>query len=72
MVYSDIQARYTFDKSPFGGGQLEVFAGIKNMFDEEGPLLAAGLTDGDTGVNTNAAVYDAIGRSFYVGGKVKF
>jgi len=71
VIYSDLQARYTFNESPFGG-DFEVFGGIKNMFDEEGPLLAAGLDDGDTGVNTNGGVYDAIGRSFYVGAKVKF
>jgi len=72
VVYSDIQARYSFGESSFAGGRFEVFGGIRNMFDEEGPLLPAGLTDGDTGVGTNGAVYDAIGRSLYVGGKVKF
>jgi len=70
-VYADVQARYTFDSS-FVGSELEVFGGIRNLFDEEPPLLPTGLPSSDTGLSTNGGVYDAIGRSFYVGAKVKF
>lgn len=71
VLYSDIQARYVFNKS-FLGDEFEVFGGVKNISNEEGPIVAAGLSNSDTGVNTVAGVYDAIGRSFYVGAKVKF
>ncbi|UTW44554.1 TonB-dependent receptor [bacterium SCSIO 12696] len=71
VVYTDLQARYTFEDSPFGEN-LEVFAGFNNLFDEDAPIIPAGLTDSDTGTETNAGVYDAIGRSYYVGVKVNF
>lgn len=71
VLYSDFQARYVF-RDAFFGSEFELFGGVKNLTDEEAPLIAAGLTDSDTGTNTTAGVYDAIGRSFYLGGKLKF
>lgn len=71
-VYADLQARYTLPQSFFGDGELEVFGGVRNLFDEEAPLLPGGLPGSDTGVATNGGTYDAIGRSFYVGAKIKF
>ncbi len=71
VLYSDIQTRYVFRES-FFGNDVELFGGVKNITDEEAPIVAAGLSNSDTGVNTVAGVYDAIGRSYYIGAKVKF
>ncbi len=71
-VYTDFQARYTLPQSFFGDGEFEVFGGVRNLFDEEAPLLPGGLPESDTGLATDGGTYDAIGRSFYVGAKIKF
>lgn len=71
-VYTDLQTRYTLRPKLFGDGELELFGGIRNLFDEDAPLLPGGLPESNTGVATDGGTYDAIGRSFYVGAKIKF
>jgi outer membrane receptor protein involved in Fe transport len=45
---------------------IVVRAGITNLFDKE-PLVVAG-----TPGNTNASIYDIVGRAFYMGVRAKF
>lgn len=71
VLYTDVRASYSL-QNIYSEGSLEIFGGVRNLFDEEGPLLAAGLTDADTGVGTAGGVYDAIGRTYYIGGKLSF
>jgi len=48
------------------GESLEFRAGVNNLFDKGLPFVASNQTSTDT------ATYDLIGRSFYVGARVKF
>jgi outer membrane receptor protein involved in Fe transport len=50
----------------------QVFLGANNVFDEEPPLLISGLPSDVTGTETDAGTYDAIGRRWYAGVRVKF
>lgn len=70
VMYSDLQLRYQLSTANYG--ELEFFAGLENAFDEDPPIISAGLTDSDTGTETAAGVYDAIGRAWYMGVKAKF
>ncbi|MEQ8858739.1 MAG: TonB-dependent receptor [Pseudomonadales bacterium] len=70
-TYSDIQVRYTIPQR-FASGELELFGGVENLFDNEPPIVSAGLSDSDTGAETVAGVYDAIGRAYYLGAKLRF
>jgi outer membrane receptor protein involved in Fe transport len=48
------------------GGRFELRAGVNNLFDKGLPFVASSQNGTDT------ALYDPIGRSFYVGAKVGF
>jgi iron complex outermembrane recepter protein len=50
----------------------QVFLGANNVFDEEPPLLISGLPSDVTGTETDAGTYDAIGRRWYAGVRMKF
>jgi outer membrane receptor protein involved in Fe transport len=50
----------------------QVYLGANNVFDEEPPLLISGLPSDVTGTETDAGTYDAIGRRWYAGVRVKF
>ncbi|MCB1683915.1 MAG: TonB-dependent receptor, partial [Pseudomonadales bacterium] len=71
VVYSDISGRYTIPQQVYGT-QIEVFGGVENLFDAKAPLISAGLSDSDTGTETMAGMYDAIGRAFYLGLRANF
>jgi outer membrane receptor protein involved in Fe transport len=66
VTYVDLQ----FTWSP--GDQYQVFVGANNLLDEEPPLLISGLPTDVTGAETDAGTYDAIGRRWYAGVRVKF
>jgi outer membrane receptor protein involved in Fe transport len=51
---------------------LEIFAGGTNLFDEEPPPIISGLPGNVTGTETDAGTYDAIGRRWYAGVRMKF
>jgi outer membrane receptor protein involved in Fe transport len=65
-LYLDAQ----FTWSP--GDAYQVFLGVNNLTDEEPPLVISGLPGDVTGTETDAGTYDAIGRRFYAGVRVKF
>jgi outer membrane receptor protein involved in Fe transport len=65
--YVDLTAAWTFDE------RTTLRAGITNVFDKEPPFV--GGTAADTvsnGGNTFPGAYDALGRTFLLGVKVKF
>jgi len=59
---------------PIGGNEerYSFYAGVDNIFDAEPPFLGQGTPGDVTGTNTAADVYDAIGRSVYVGARARF
>jgi hypothetical protein len=65
VVYHDMQLGYTWNKVDF-------YAGAKNVFDKQPPPIISGLPGDDTGTETNAGSYDAIGRRIYAGVRIKF
>ena len=72
VIYTDLRLSHNI-MDRFGPGSVtEIFFGLENALDTEPPILGAGLSGAgsDTGTETNADVYDAIGRSWYLGFKV--
>ena len=65
-AYVDFQ--FTFNP----GDSYQVFLGANNAFDEEPPLVISGLPGDTTGTETDAGTYDAIGRRWYAGVRLKF
>lgn len=63
--YNDVQVRYDWER-------YSLFAGAKNVFDKEPPLIGEGIDGVDTGTTTEATLYDVIGRQIYVGFKARF
>jgi len=63
-VYNDFQFTYALRKS------TELYLGIDNAFDVKPPPIISGLPGNDTGTETNASVYDPIGRRYYFGVRV--
>jgi iron complex outermembrane recepter protein len=59
-TYLDVQANYKLGKS-------EIYFGIDNLTATKAPPIISGLPGNTTGAETNASVYDAIGRRYYVG-----
>jgi outer membrane receptor protein involved in Fe transport len=65
-TYVDMQVTWEPTES------YQVFLGAKNVFDEEPPLIISGLPGDVTGTETDAGTYDAIGRRWYAGVRMKF
>jgi len=65
-TYVDLQIRFA------PGDAYEIFAGANNLFDEEPPPIISGLPADVTGTETDAGTYDAIGRRWYAGVRMKF
>lgn len=65
-TYVDLQLSWQPTES------YQVFVGANNIFDEEPPLLISGLPSDVTGTETDAGTYDAIGRRWYAGVRLKF
>ena len=63
--YLDLTALLTISE------QLEIYAGINNVFDEDPPQIG-GEAVGSTFSGTNQGVYDAIGRATYLGVRTRF
>ncbi|WGG53585.1 TonB-dependent receptor domain-containing protein [Rugamonas sp. DEMB1] len=60
-TYNDFQFTYAATKG------VELYLGINNAFDAKAPPIISGLNGSTTGTETNASVYDAIGRRYYLG-----
>lgn len=63
--YTDLQLSYEINK------KAEAYVGLDNAFDVKAPRIITGLPGNTTGAETDAGTYDAIGRRFYVGVRVK-
>jgi outer membrane receptor protein involved in Fe transport len=68
VVYVDLSARYKLD-GLLGGSDAEIYAGVDNLFDRDPPIIPV---DFISNTGTNAAIYDVIGRKFFVGLRAKF
>ncbi|WP_254504129.1 TonB-dependent receptor plug domain-containing protein [Duganella vulcania] len=60
-TYNDFQFTYDVAK------KVELYLGIDNAFDAKPAPIITGLPGSTTGTETNASVYDPIGRRFYLG-----
>jgi outer membrane receptor protein involved in Fe transport len=56
----------------FGEGNTRVYAGMNNVFDEDAPIILSGVPGNTTGTDTDASVYNPIGRTWYAGLRVSF
>jgi outer membrane receptor protein involved in Fe transport len=65
-TYVDLQLTYQPTE------EYQVFLGANNLFDEEPPPIISGLPADVTGTETDAGTYDAIGRRWYAGVRMKF
>ena len=59
--YNNVQVG--FDVTP----TIQTFGGIANLLAEDPCILGQNTQYGDTGINTNASMYDVTGRNFYLG-----
>lgn len=67
VTYVDLSVHY--DLKNVGSGEVTIFGGIDNVLDKDPPLIPVNFI---SNVNTNGAIYDVIGRKFYVGARMKF
>ncbi len=66
-TYHDAQIRYAlFDKT------ASLVFGVDNIFDRAPATILTGVPGNTTGLDTNGAVYDPIGRRYYAGLRVQF
>jgi outer membrane receptor protein involved in Fe transport len=63
--YLDMQMRFT------PGDNYEFYIGVDNVLDNDPPIIS-GLAGSNSGTETDAGTYDAIGRRFYAGATLKF
>jgi len=64
--YQNLQIKYDINK------KFQLYFGIDDLFNLAPPPIYTGLPTDSTGTETNAGVYDAIGRRFYGGARVRF
>lgn len=64
--YADAQIRYTASDT------FEFYAGVDNLLGNDPTVIPSGLPGNVTGTETDAGTYDAIGRRFYFGTKLRF
>ena len=65
-VIHDLFASYQFTDS------ISANMGVSNLLDEDAPIILSGIPGNTTGTDTNASVYNPIGRSAYVGVRMQF
>ncbi len=63
---ADAQVRYR------ASDEFEFFVGVNNLLNNEPPIIPSGLPGNVTGTETDAGTYDAIGRRFYAGARLRF
>ena len=72
----DLQVSYNFSEGGLLSGTAfegtRLYLGINNLFDEDAPIILSGVPGNTTGTDTNADVYDPIGRSWYAGLNISF
>ena len=71
----DIQVAYDFANSGMSESMLggaRVYLGSNNVFDEDAPTILEGVPGNSTGTDTDANVYNPIGRTWYLGFSFEF
>jgi len=66
VVYLDMSVKYKLDAVGTG---TEIYAGVDNLLDRKPPVAPADFISNSA---TNPAIYDVIGRKFFVGVRTKF
>lgn len=66
MWYQDLQATYALDD------RLTLAAGVKNLFEEEPPIISGPARTSPNGEVTATGVYDVRGRFFYLSADLSF
>lgn len=64
--YSDLQVNFT------PGDHFELYVGVNNLTDVTPPPIYSNLPSDTTGAETDSGTYDAIGRRYYAGARIKF
>ena len=59
--YHDVSATFSPSDS------VDIFGGVRNLFDKDPCALTQISKYGDTGINTDASMFDLTGRDFYLG-----
>jgi outer membrane receptor protein involved in Fe transport len=72
----DLQFSYSFSEAGVLSGTAfegtRLYVGINNVLDEDAPIILSGVPGNTTGTDTNADVYDPIGRAWYAGLNITF
>lgn len=68
VAYTDATVTYKLD--PIRGGDVSVYAGVKNLFDKAPPYT--GITTTTSANITNYTLYDVLGRRYTVGLRFKW
>ena len=66
VTYVDLSIKYKLDSVGTGA---EIYAGVDNLFDRDPPVVPADFIVNSA---TNPAIYDVVGRKFYVGVRASF
>ena len=64
-----LSGSYTFETN---GPEVQLFAAINNLFDEEPPIAAGSGFGGNANGGTNAVFFDTLGQSLRLGLRVNF
>lgn len=70
VTYTDLNLRYELETA--GNGEWELFASVNNLTDEDPPVVANFGFFGANATQTNAGLYDLIGRRYAVGVRFSF
>jgi iron complex outermembrane recepter protein len=71
----DFQVSYDFSRGAGEGTMLSgarIYLGSNNILDEDAPVILSGVPGNTTGTDTDANVYNPIGRTWYVGLNYQF
>jgi outer membrane receptor protein involved in Fe transport len=68
--YTDLRFSYTHDLA--GGADLEVFANVTNLFDEDPPVTPYYSVFLGNAIQTNSSLFDLLGRRYTAGVRVRF
>jgi outer membrane receptor protein involved in Fe transport len=72
-AFSTHDLRLAFNFGASGGTEgtalqgARLYAGVNNVFDEDAPIILSGVPGNSTGTDTDASVYNPIGRTWFVG-----
>lgn len=67
VTYVDLSAHY--DLNDLGFGEVTLFAGVDNVLDKDPPVVPLNFISNSA---TNGAIYDVLGRKYYIGARMKF